>query len=290
MGIHAEAGAGAIYRYYRGTLRQLYGPAHIPNAICFAPDRSCAYYTGTTSGVVMRQPLDSTHGWPKGDPQVFVDLRDQDSAPDGAVTDAQGTLWLARWGGACVSAFAPDGSWIRDIALPAAHITCPAFGGADLRDLVASTGFLARRLGAPRRLFGRRPKPLFLFDTELGQAGPAHVAHVVDELYVPVAAREAQRKEEPRVASGIRLAPVERHREASASVEGHRQRFLPQGLDPSFGVSGGDLARDGAAKGTERERESGRILGGGEPHLRDVGPGYGDGPEVRGLLGRTERK
>ncbi len=139
MGINAEAGAGAIYRYYRGELRQLYAPAHIPNAICFAPDKSCAYYTGIDTGLVMRQPLDDTHGWPKGDPEVFIDFRGQTGEPDGAVTDAEGTFWIARWGGACVSAFAPDGSHIRDVPLPALQITCPAFGGPDLRDLFATS-------------------------------------------------------------------------------------------------------------------------------------------------------
>ena len=37
MGKEAEAGAGAIYRFYRGELRRLYPDISIPNAISFAP-------------------------------------------------------------------------------------------------------------------------------------------------------------------------------------------------------------------------------------------------------------
>ncbi|MEM6304558.1 MAG: SMP-30/gluconolactonase/LRE family protein [Pseudomonadota bacterium] len=139
MGKNAEAGAGAIYRYYRGALQQLYAKAHIPNAICFAPDRSCAYFTGLEDGLVMRQPLEPADGWPAGAPEIFLDLRGAAGEPDGAVTDASGTFWIARWGGACVSAFAPDGTHLRDIALPAAQITCPAFGGPALRDLYVTS-------------------------------------------------------------------------------------------------------------------------------------------------------
>ncbi|MEM6729608.1 MAG: SMP-30/gluconolactonase/LRE family protein, partial [Pseudomonadota bacterium] len=47
MGMQLEEDAGAIYRYYRGEVRTLYAPITIPNAICFAPDRSCAYWTDT---------------------------------------------------------------------------------------------------------------------------------------------------------------------------------------------------------------------------------------------------
>ncbi len=49
MGKSAEPGAGAIYRYWQGELRQLVPNVSISNAICFAPDRSCAYYTDTAT-------------------------------------------------------------------------------------------------------------------------------------------------------------------------------------------------------------------------------------------------
>ncbi|KIN66229.1 Smp-30/Cgr1 family protein [Sulfitobacter noctilucicola] len=143
MGKETEPEAGAIYRYYRGELRQLKDKITVSNAISFAPDKSCGYYTDTVTGQIMRQPLSAADGWPDGDPTVFADLKGQRLNPDGAVTDAEGNLWVAMWGAACVVCFAPDGTEICRIDVPARQPTCPAFGGPLLRDLYltsATTG------------------------------------------------------------------------------------------------------------------------------------------------------
>ncbi|PIB26012.1 gluconolactonase [Amylibacter kogurei] len=139
MGRNAEPDAGAIYRYYCGELRQLYAPITISNAICFSPDRRFAYFTDTPSKKIMRQDLDANNGWPVGAPIVWLDLHDQDWSPDGAVIDADGNMWLAKWGGAGVACFAPDGNFLREVRCDAEQITCPAFGGADLRDLYCTS-------------------------------------------------------------------------------------------------------------------------------------------------------
>ena len=128
MGYNAETGAGAIYRYYRSTLRKVVDDITISNAICFAPDKSCAYYTDTPTGKIMKLPLDSD-GWPKDAPSIFVDLKDQGLNPDGALVDAEGTVWVALWGASKVAAFNAAGHFLRDVSLPANQPTCPAFGG-----------------------------------------------------------------------------------------------------------------------------------------------------------------
>ena len=73
MGIKAERGAGAIYRYHQGRLQKLFPDITIPNAICFAPDRSAAYFADTPTQRIMTVALDRD-GWPDGAPRVFVDL------------------------------------------------------------------------------------------------------------------------------------------------------------------------------------------------------------------------
>ncbi|MQQ10172.1 SMP-30/gluconolactonase/LRE family protein [Epibacterium sp. SM1979] len=139
MGYNAERGAGAIYRYFQGALRKLVPDVTISNAICFAPDRSCAYYTDTHLGLIMRQPLDPQDGWPMGRPQVFLDLSDEDFGPDGAVVDQDGNLWNAQWGAARVAAYAPDGTFEAEIPVPTPQVSCPAFGGPDLSTLFVTT-------------------------------------------------------------------------------------------------------------------------------------------------------
>ncbi|WP_420004558.1 SMP-30/gluconolactonase/LRE family protein [Arenibacterium sp. LLYu02] len=139
MGFNAEKGAGAIYRYYRGELRKLVGDVTISNAICFAPDRSCAYYTDTDIGQIMRQPLDASDGWPLGEPEVFLDLSGEDFGVDGAVVDAKGNLWNAQWGAGRVACYSPKGALLETILVPTPQSSCPAFGGADLSTLFVTT-------------------------------------------------------------------------------------------------------------------------------------------------------
>lgn len=134
MGIDLERDAGSIYRYYKGELRQLYNPLTVPNATCFSPCGTIAYFTDTPKAQIMRQPLDHD-GWPDGPPEVFLDLSDQGYRPDGAVVDAQGNIWIAHYGYAKITQFSPNGAALTVIETPAQQMTCPAFGGADRKTL-----------------------------------------------------------------------------------------------------------------------------------------------------------
>lgn len=137
MGKHAELGLGSIYRYYQGQMRQLVTGITISNAICFAPNKTCAYYTDTPSQQIMRQPLDR-QGWPKGQAELFIDLRAQNLNPDGAVIDRYGNLWNAQWGASQVACYNPAGELIKRVTFPAQQISCPAFGGLNM-DLLLVT-------------------------------------------------------------------------------------------------------------------------------------------------------
>jgi sugar lactone lactonase YvrE len=138
MGKRAEKGAGAIWRWHRGTLRRLFADITISNAICFAPDARSACFCDTVTGRVMRVALDAT-GWPQGTPEVYLDLASEGLHPDGAVIDASGAIWIAQWGAARVASYAPDGTFIRALDVPAPHASCPAFGGPGLRTLFVTT-------------------------------------------------------------------------------------------------------------------------------------------------------
>lgn len=139
MGRSAETGAGAIYRFYRGELRRLHEAVTIPNAICFSADGATAHFADTREGLVWRQPLDPETGWPAGDPEIYLDLRADALGPDGAVIDAAGDFWNAQWGAGRVACYSPDGVLKRTVDVPAAHTSCPAFGGPDLSTLIVTT-------------------------------------------------------------------------------------------------------------------------------------------------------
>jgi sugar lactone lactonase YvrE len=139
MGINAETKAGAIYRYYRGEARKLFDGITIPNAICFAPDASCAYFCDTQIGKIMRQPLAEKDGWPLGDPTVWIDFGSTSWGADGAVVDSAGNLWNAQWGANRVACYGPDGSLTQTVAFPGLQTSCPAFGGPDLKTLFCTS-------------------------------------------------------------------------------------------------------------------------------------------------------
>ena len=138
MSVTGAAGAGAIYRFYKGELRRLFAPISIPNAICFAPDRTAAYYTDTPTQRILRQPLDGD-GWPLGAASVQVDLTGTPHHPDGAVTDAAGNIWCAEWGSGRVACYGPDGAMLSEVPFPARQTTCPAFGGPDFGTLLCTS-------------------------------------------------------------------------------------------------------------------------------------------------------
>jgi sugar lactone lactonase YvrE len=147
MGKGAELGLGSIYRFHRSELRRLFHPITISNAICFAPDRTYAYFADTQTKVIRRTALDED-GWPDGEPEDWLDLRDAPGSPDGAVTDSEGNLWNAQWGGWRVACYAPDGSFLRAVEFDAAHTSCPAFGGADMSTLYCTSAFQGRPRGS----------------------------------------------------------------------------------------------------------------------------------------------
>ncbi|MEL6641981.1 MAG: SMP-30/gluconolactonase/LRE family protein [Pseudomonadota bacterium] len=138
MGKAAETHAGAIYRYYRGELREIYAEVTIPNAICFDPSGKFAYYTDTPTGKLMRTGLDAS-GWPDGSFNVAIDLSDEDFGIDGAVVDVDGNIWNAQWGAGRVAQYAPDGTFLQAIPFPAKQTSCPAFGGTNLTTLYCTS-------------------------------------------------------------------------------------------------------------------------------------------------------
>lgn len=131
-------GAGAIYRWYRGELRRLYPGISIPNAICFTPDGRHAHFTDTVTQQVMKVALDA-QGWPVEPPQVWLDLRADGLYPDGAVIDADGTMWLAQWGAFRVAAYDVQGRFVTEVKFGAAQTSCPAFGGSELGTLFCTS-------------------------------------------------------------------------------------------------------------------------------------------------------
>ncbi|MGB1234661.1 MAG: SMP-30/gluconolactonase/LRE family protein [Planktomarina sp.] len=137
MGKNAEPRAGAIYRYFEGSVRKLFGNITISNSICFAPSGDRAYYCDTIAKVIKTVALDED-GWPIGKPSVAADLTATGENPDGSVVDADGNIWNAQWGASRVACYGADGEFKTAVQVAAKQVTCPAFAGASGRMFVTS--------------------------------------------------------------------------------------------------------------------------------------------------------
>ncbi|WBU56071.1 SMP-30/gluconolactonase/LRE family protein [Paracoccus sediminicola] len=138
MGRAGQKKQGSIYRYYRGELRKLYSGISTTNAMCFTADGGTAHFSDTSEGKVWRVALDKD-GWPDGAPELYLDLSGQSLRPDGAMIDSEGAFCVACWGAAAVIRFDAAGHELNRIAVAGSQSSCPAFGGADMRDLLVTT-------------------------------------------------------------------------------------------------------------------------------------------------------
>lgn len=138
MGKQMERRAGAIYRYFRGEVRQLFNGITVSNSICFSPEGGRAYFCDTFDGHIKQVALDAL-GWPIGAPDVFVDLKPEGLNPDGSVVDAAGRLWNAQWGAHRVACYDVNGAFVKAIAVGGKQASCPAFGGHHLETLFVTT-------------------------------------------------------------------------------------------------------------------------------------------------------
>jgi sugar lactone lactonase YvrE len=166
MGKRAEPGAGALYRYFCGEVRQLRERVTIPNATCFAPDGRTACFADTAEHVVWRVALDED-GWPDGDWEIWLDHRDSGINPDGAVIDGDGRFWCAEWGGSRVACYDADGKLVEEVPLDVTQPTCPAFGGRDLSTLFLTSA----RQGLPDEALDEAPRSGMTLSVSLGATG-----------------------------------------------------------------------------------------------------------------------
>ena len=140
MGRKAEAGAGAIYALYRGEISLLFPAVTIPNAICFSPDGAIGYFADTAKNELYRVALDPLTGLPRSTAEVLLRHRGVGGL-DGAVVDADGLIWIARWGGGCVDVYNPQGERVRCLQVPARQTSCPAFVGPDFSRLLVTSAW-----------------------------------------------------------------------------------------------------------------------------------------------------
>jgi sugar lactone lactonase YvrE len=134
-----EAGRGSLLcvdRDHRVVCRMT-GLA-IPNGLGWNGDGTRMYFLDSLWCEVREYDYDPATG-KMGDGQPLASFDDDGSVPDGLTVDAEGAIWVARWGAGCVTRVGADGSILQRIELPVSQATSCTFGGDDLADLYITT-------------------------------------------------------------------------------------------------------------------------------------------------------
>lgn len=119
-----------------GAVETLRDGLRLSNGVAFSPDGGTIYHVDTLANTV------SEHSYGSGafdheEPWAVV-LDNLPHHPDGLTVSADGSLWIAQWGGGCVRRHAPTGELLDIVTVDASQVSCPAFVGADL-DILAIT-------------------------------------------------------------------------------------------------------------------------------------------------------
>lgn len=160
--------AGALYRLEPdGRCEKVLEPVSISNGIVWDSVRETLYYIDTPTRRVDAFDYELTDGSIRNRRPVLR-IPESRGFPDGMAIDAEGKLWIAEWGGGCVSCWDPlEGTFIRDVQVPARRVTSCAFGGDALDTLFITT---AREGGDPADL-ERHPASGGVFACQPGATG-----------------------------------------------------------------------------------------------------------------------
>lgn len=117
---------GNVYSYHKGESKVIIENTTISNGLAFSQDNKFLYFIDTPTKKVAKYFYNLESGDVEFDSYV-IEFKDEGS-PDGMCIDNNGLLWIAEWGGACVSQWNPlDGQLIKKVKLPCINVTSCCF-------------------------------------------------------------------------------------------------------------------------------------------------------------------
>lgn len=135
MEFSGEKNAGALYCLdIDHTVSKKLEPASISNGIVWTADQKTMYYIDSPLNTVRAYDYDVSSG--AIDNERVVCSNEGKGIFDGMAIDAEGTLWIAVYGGWAVKRYDPrSGELLAEYAMPFANVTSCAFGGENLDEL-----------------------------------------------------------------------------------------------------------------------------------------------------------
>ena len=111
----------------------------VSNGICWSLDGNKMYYQDSPLRTISAFDF-NLNKCTISEREEVVKIPKDMGTPDGNTMDATGMVWMANWGGACVSKWNPHtGQMLQKVDIPAYNVTSVAFGGENLEDLYITT-------------------------------------------------------------------------------------------------------------------------------------------------------
>ena len=140
MDFDCVAPSGAFYAYdAAGRCARHELAFAVTNGPAWSLDGRTMFINDTAGGNVFAWDFDAASG-ALSNRRLWLRFAPDDGLPDGMTLDAQGHLWIAHWGGRCVTGHeVASARELQRIELPVSQVTNVAFGGPDLRMLFISS-------------------------------------------------------------------------------------------------------------------------------------------------------
>lgn len=168
MDFDCVAPTGALYAYAAdgSCVRHALGFA-VTNGPAWSADGRTIFVNDTVNGNVFAWDFDIATG-ALANRRLWLRFAPGDGLPDGMTTDAQGRLWIAHWGGRCVTGHdVATAKELQRIVLQVSEVTNVAFGGAGLRTLFITSA----RVGLSAQQLQAEPLAGGLFAVDTGACG-----------------------------------------------------------------------------------------------------------------------
>lgn len=145
MPVEGTAPVGSLFCLYPdGRVERTVTGIGCSNGIVWSLDATTMYYIDTALQRVDAFDFDNATGR-ISNRRVAFSIPKELGYPDGSTLDAEGMLWIAHWGGACVTRWDPrTGKHLATIQLPVSQVTSVAFGGPRLDQLYITTARVGR--------------------------------------------------------------------------------------------------------------------------------------------------
>jgi xylono-1,5-lactonase len=130
---------GSLFRLAPdGTVRVVDRGYCVANGPALSPDQGRMLHTDSARRTIYAFDLDVAAG-EISNKRIWRLFDEEEGYPDGMCFDAEGCVWVAHWGGGCISRFDADGQLVRRVSIPAPLVTNVCFGGEALDRLFVTT-------------------------------------------------------------------------------------------------------------------------------------------------------